>query len=182
MKAMRACALAALLGASAWAAPIGAALAQEAPAAQTSILVLDPDRLFQGSKFGQKMLAEHQVAREALAADNRRLEAELEAEEQRLTDIRSETPPEDFAEMANAFDDRVQEIRRDSDRRVNDLERERERLPIEFLRTVEPIMIALMEEIGGEVVLDRRTVMFRAGAIDVTDRAIARIDAELGAQ
>lgn len=161
-------------------APLPAA-AQDVGIAQSEVLVIDPERLFEETEFGQRMAAEHQAAREALAARNRKLEAELEAEEQRLTDIRPETSAEAFREMADAFDARVQEIRRDSERRVRDLERDRERMPIVFLRTVEPVILEVMQEAGGVAILDARTVLFRSDAIDITEMTAERIDAAIGA-
>jgi len=154
--------------------------AQDIGVVQSDILVLDPERLFEQTRLGRNMRAEHQAKREELAARNRKLESELEAEEQRLTDLRAETAPEDFRDMADAFDEKVQKLRRDSERRVRDLERERERLPLMFLRAVEPVLTDLMRNASGVVLLDARTVLFRADAVDITDTAIARIDAEIG--
>ena len=112
----------------------------------------------------------------AIERGSTQLLRELEAEEKRLTELRAETSPEEFRDMADAFDAKVQEIRRDSERRVVDLERDRERLPIQFLRAVEPVLSEVMREAGGTVVLDARTVLFRTDAVDVTETAIARID------
>ncbi len=151
--------------------------AQDTGVARSDILVLDPERMFEETALGREMLAEHQAERDALAAQNRSLEAELEAEEKRLTDIRAETSPEDFRELADAFDARVQEIRRASERRVRDLERDRERLPAEFLRQVDGVILEIMSAAGGIVLLDQRTVILRADVIDITDRAIEGIDA-----
>ena len=116
------------------------ATAQEIGTVQSEILVLHPEHLFEKTKLGKRMLADHQAKREELAARNRKLEAELEAEEKRLTELRKETSAEEFRDMADAFDEKVQKIRRDSQRRVSDLERERERLPLAFLRAVEPTL------------------------------------------
>lgn len=158
-----------------------ASLAQDPRAFQSDILVIDPERLFEDSSLGRQMLAEHQEKRDALAAANEKLAAELEAEEQRLTDIRANTSPEDFRDMADAFDARVQEIRADSERRVRDLERARERLPTQFLSQVDQIILDVMRASGGIVLLDQRSVILRADVVDITDRAIARINAEFGA-
>ena len=147
---------------------------------QSQILVLDLERLFEESLLGQRMISDHKTEREAMAARNRKLEAELEAEEQRLTGLRAETSPVKFRELADAFDAKVQKIRRDSERRVLDLERDRERLPIAFLRQVEPVLTQVMRDVGGMVVLDARTVLFRAEAVDMTDTAIVRIDKVIG--
>ncbi|MEM7597455.1 MAG: OmpH family outer membrane protein [Pseudomonadota bacterium] len=155
-------------------------VAQDLGVLRSDILVIDPERLFEGSELGQKMLADHQNEREALAAANEELAAELEAEEQRLTGIRAETSPEDFRAMADEFDARVQQIRADSERRVRDLERKRERLPVEFLGQVDQIILDIMRAAGGVVLLDQRSVILRADVVDITDRAIARINDEIG--
>ena len=156
------------------------AVAQGVGVVQSDILVLDPERLFEESLLGKRMASEHQAAREALAAENRKLEAELEAEEQTLTDLRAETSPEEFREMADAFDAKVQEIRRNSERRVLDLERDRERAPLFFLRAVEPILVEVMREAGGVAIIDARTVLLRADVIDITEIAVSRIDEAIG--
>lgn len=158
----------------------GSADAQDIGIVQSQVLVLDPERLFEKTLLGRRMLAEHQAQREDMAARNRKLEAELEAEERRLTGQRSGLAPVKFRELADAFDEKVQNIRRDSERRVRDLERERERLPVVFLRQVEPVLIEVMRDSGGVVLLDARTVLLRADAIDVTDTAIARVDGAIG--
>ena len=156
------------------------AQAQNVGIVQSDVIVVDPERLFELTQLGQAMAAEHQAAREALATRNRAIEAELEAEEQRLTDLRADTPPEEFSEMADAFDARVQDIRRDSERRVRDLERAREQLPITFLRLVEPVLQSVMREAGAEVMLNSRTVLYRSASVDITEVAAQRIDAAIG--
>ena len=156
------------------------AVSQDVGIVQSGILVVDPERLFEDSDLGRKMLSAHQAEREALAAENQTLAAELEAEEQRLTDIRADTSPEEFRDLADAFDERVQQIRADSERRVRDLERKRERMPVEFLNQVDQIILDIMRASGGVVLLDQRSVILRAEAVDITDRAIARINEEFG--
>ena len=156
------------------------AMSQDLGVIRSEILVLDPDRLFSETALGRRMLDEHQAAREELAARNRQLEAELEAEEQELTELRADMSAADFRELADAFDDKVQKIREDSNRRALDLERDRKQLPSEFLRTVEPVLTKVMREAGGRVVLNKRTVVFHAEAIDITGLAVAWIDRDIG--
>jgi len=154
--------------------------AQDVGIVQSQILVLDPGELFDRSKLGQAMAAELEAQREALIARNRDLETRLEAEEKALTVQRDATSPEEFRDMADAFDEKVQEIRRESDARVRQWERNRERAPVDFMRRAEPVLVALMREAGGLVVLDRRNVLLQADVIDITDTAVERIDAALG--
>lgn len=179
MRCIRAFLSAALVaGVSLVANPIPS-IAQDVGVVQSEILVVDPERLFSQTRLGQSFVAQLQLERDELIARNRRIEAELEAEEQALTEKRDETSPEEFREMADAFDAKVQEIRRESERRVRDLERNRERAPVDFMREVEPVLVDIMRAAGGVVVMDARNVLLRADVIDITDVAIARIDATL---
>lgn len=161
-------------------APAQSAPAQEMGVVQSDVLVLDPERLFSETLFGKRLNADYLAQREALIAKNRKLEAELEAEEQDLTDLRAKKTPEEFRDLADAFDTKVQKIRADADRAVRDLELSRERAPVTFMRTVEPVLIELMHDADGAVVLDVRSVLLRADVIDITDLAISRIDQRIG--
>ncbi len=161
-------------------API--AQAQSLGVVQSDVLVLDPERLFEETRLGQSMMSDFQEEREALIARNRKLEAALEAEEKELTEKRAETTPEEFREMADAFDEKVQRIRTESDRRARDLERRRELAPARFMRQVEPVLIDILRDGSGVVILDSRSVLLRADVVDITETAIRRIDAEIGAK
>lgn len=156
------------------------ARSQDVGVIQSDILVLDPDRLFSETLFGKRLNEQYLAQREELIARNRKLETELEAEERALTDLRATTEPEDFRALADAFDEKVQQIRRDSDRAVRDLERSRERAPVIFMRAVEPVLVEILQDAGGAVVLDVRSVLLRANVIDITDLAIGRIDERIG--
>lgn len=171
----------ALLAVPAWVAG-GAvpALAQNVGVVQSDILVVDPERLFEDTRMGQAITARLQQEREDLIALNRKLETELEAEELALTEQRDTTSPENFRALADAFDEKVQQIRADSQRRVRQHERNRERAPLDFMRQVEPVLVELMREAGASVVMDRRTVLLQDDVVDITSAAVQRIDATLG--
>ena len=154
--------------------------AQQVGVLQSGILVLDTEGLFEQTLLGQRMSADLQEKREQLIARNRELEAELEAEERALTGLRSEKTPEEFRELADTFDDKVQKIRQQSENAVRALERNRERAPVIFMRTVEPVLVEIMRESRGVIVMDIRSVLLRADVIDITPLAIARINAVIG--
>ncbi len=156
------------------------ALAQNVGVVQSDILVVDPERLFEDTRMGQAITARLQQEREDLIALNRKLETELEAEELALTEQRDTTSPENFRALADAFDEKVQQIRADSQRRVRQHERNRERAPLDFMRQVEPVLVELMREAGASVVMDRRTVLLQDDVVDITSAAVQRIDATLG--
>ena len=161
------------------AALLGAATAG-AQDVRSPILTIDSERFYRDSAFGQRVLQEIETQTTALSEDNQRLQAELEAEEQALTEQRPDMEPEAFRELADAFDARVEVIRRDRDARsraiANLLEQNRDR----FLASAAPVLESIMRDAGAGVILEQRSVFVSANAIDITDLAISRMDALLG--
>lgn len=147
---------------------------------RSPILTIDSERLYRDSAFGQRVLSEIDAQTTQLTDDNRRLEAELEAEEQVLTEQRADLEPDAFRSLADAFDARVEVIRRDREAQSRSiaalLEENRDR----FLSSAAPVLELIMRDAGAAVILEQRSVFVSANAIDITDLAIARMDAVLG--
>lgn len=143
------------------------------------ILTIDSERIFVESDFGRRVAEQIEAQSAALAAENRQIEAALETEERELTEKRAEMTPEDFRELANAFDEKVQETRRaqaEKGRAINTmLEDQRE----VFLNAAAPVLERLMRDAGAAVILERRSVFVSANAIDITDDAIALLNTSL---
>ena len=158
----------------------GQADAQSRPLPPSSVLIIDSERLYAESAFGKRVLAEQQAEAAVLAAEYRRIEAELREEEQMLTEKRSEMSPEDFRMVADAFDTRVEEIRETQQQRENDLialgDSERQR----FFAQLGPVLEAVLRESGALVVLEKRTVFASSSALDVTDRVLEQADLIIG--
>jgi Skp family chaperone for outer membrane proteins len=155
--------------------------AQQIGVIQSDVLVIDPERMLLESDYGKRLQGEIQAERDRLIAYNEKVAQELEAEEQRLTALRSKTPANEFREMADAFDQRVEELRLESERLSRELERRRELIPIQFMRVVQPVLSELLNEANAMVMIDARTVMLHTSAADVTDLAVQRINAAIGA-
>jgi Skp family chaperone for outer membrane proteins len=163
-------------------APVGpnSAPARPADTPRISVVVLDLDALFAGSAFGRRVRDEIEQASATLAAENRRIEAELVEEEQRLTERRAELPREEFEALADAFDSRVEVIRQDQDSKGRAIAQRSERAETVFLDRVNPLLVSLAREVGALVILDRRTVLASADGVDITELALTRIDEVLG--
>lgn len=164
----------------------GPSRAQEANAPgtalpQSPILTVDQDRLFMESLWGKRVAERIETASAALSVENRRIEADLSAEEKELTELRKTIPAEEFRRRADEFDARVGEIRRTQDAkarmisRIHDVERQ------QFFGAALPVMADVLRRYGAIVVLDNRAIFLATDAIDATDEMIAGIDAELGA-
>lgn len=153
----------------------------DSPQAFGPILVLNQDRLLAQSEFGRRIQAELAAAADALTRENREIEARLTEEELGLTELRPTMPPADFALLAEEFDARVEGIRAAQDAKSRDLQAQAEAAQARFFELVTPILLDLVRARGASVLLDNRTVLLSAQGIDVTDAALAAIDAEIGA-
>ncbi len=165
---------------AALALPAGAQSPQiELPA---PVLIIDADRLLAESAFGRAAAGEIEAAVRQLAEENRRIEAELLAEERALTARRAELSPEAFRPLADAFDTKVERLRAEQDEKERALAELGEAGRQRFFAETVPILSAIVRERGALVLLERREVFLSADAIDITDEAIARIDAALPAE
>ncbi len=143
------------------------------------VLTVDQARLFRESRYGQKIIAEIQAELTALETENRRLEAALEAEEQQLTERRATLPAEEFRALAEAFDAKVRDIRAARDAKEREVLVRRDAAQKTFLDTAIPVLAGIMSDLGAVAILDRSAIILSFGPIDITDRAIERIDATL---
>lgn len=141
------------------------------------ILTIDQDRLFQETGPGARSASAIESEVEALAAENARIEDELIAREQVLTERRVTLPPTEFRALADAFDADVQRFRAVQDEKARELNRLRDAARQDFFNDVAGIISDIVRERGALVVLDRRDVFLSADRIDITDEAIARVNA-----
>lgn len=147
---------------------------------QSPVLTIDPDRLFTGSKFGQRVEREYEDAARQLASENRSIESQLTAEERDLTDRRPKLAPEEFRKQADAFDAKVEGIRASQAAKTGDLDRRREAERQRFLQSALPILGDLVRETGAVAILNTQAIFLAFRSIDITDRAIQRIDEKIG--
>lgn len=158
----------------------GGGAAQQLGLPKSAILTIETDRLFSDSSFGRRIANEIEAESAVLAAENRKIEAELTAEEQDLTARRPDMEPAAFRTLADAFDEKVQSIRRTQDAKARALNQKADKARVEFLRAARPVLEAVMREAEAGVILERASVFLSANATDITDLAISRIDAAIG--
>ena len=150
------------------------------PPPRLPIVVVDQERLFDNSQYGQRVLAEIDDRSTALAAENREIEAELTAEEGELTEIRKTASRDAFRDMATAFDERVSAIRAEQDAKLRAVSRLRDEARQTFYGLIGDVLRDILSERGALVLLDRRAVLSTVDAADITAQAIQRIDDEIG--
>lgn len=144
------------------------------------ILTVDSERLFVESAYGVRVAQDIEAGQSVLLAENRKIEAELEAEEKRLTELRADMEPGEFRAVADAFDERVQGIRLQQDGKARAIAETRDSQRTVFFQAAQPVLAELMREAGAEILIERRAVLISSNAIDVTDRAIERLNTAIG--
>lgn len=157
----------------------GQAQAQDVAA---PLLTLDQDRFFLESDFGKAAIERERVTTTALEQENKRIEAQLIAEEQALTEERKTLPPTEFAAKAEAFDQKVERIRTEQDAKARKLTETRDTDRKAFLQAAVPVLGKLLGKKQATAILDKNQVILSLSAIDVTDEAIAAVNEALAKQ
>ena len=153
----------------------------EARAAQRlPFVTVDQDTLFVQSKYGQRVQRELDAARTELASENRQIEADLIAEELDLTERREKLSSSDFSALARAFDTRVKRIRAEQDSKSTALQRKLDQERKTFLAKLGPVLADIMSRLGAVALVDRNAILLAVDEIDITDEAIAAMDAAIG--
>ena len=144
------------------------------------VLTLDQDRLFNASEYGKRVERDYETAAKALTEENARIEAELTKEEKDLTVERPSLSPEAFRKLADAFDQKVQAIRKAQTEKNTELLRQREAERRSFLQIVVPVLANLVHDLGAVAILNSQAVFLSFKGVDVTDRAIDAVNAKIG--
>ncbi|ABA78867.1 outer membrane protein [Rhodobacter sphaeroides] len=156
----------------------GPAQAQsEAPQVPAGVAVIDQGRLITDTAMGRALEQRFQAASRALIAENREIEAALEAEERALTVRRANIEPAEFRRLASEFDAKVEGIRNAQEAKSRTLTRQRDEERQRIVEQALPILARLMQDREALVLIDRASVVISRDAADITDEAIARLDA-----
>lgn len=139
--------------------------------------ILDQDRLLRGSRLGQQILDGIHAAEQRLAEENQRLFDQLTAEESALTEARPTLSPEEFRSRADAFDARVEAIRAQRAQASQDLTTWSEGEAQRFFNAALPVLVQMMNDEGLLALIKPETVILGSDWLDITDAAIARVDA-----
>jgi len=143
------------------------------------LLILDQDRFFLESDFGKAAVERERAATATLEQENKRIEAELVAEEQALTEDRKTLPPKEFSAKAEAFDQKVERIRSEQDAKARKLTGTRDDDRKAFLQAAVPVLGELLGQKKATAILDKNLVIVSLTAVDVTDEAIAAVNEAL---
>ncbi len=170
--------LGAMVGATCVAPPVVGQVAPNFPIYQNApeVVSVNRERLIQSSEFGKALVESLAARQKALVEENDTLAQDMEREERELTDVRKTLTSEEFSPLAEAFDEKVKEVRRQQDQKAVELAQALEGARFSFFRQAERVIAQLMKENGIVFVLDESAVWISQGG-DVTNLVIERLDA-----
>ena len=144
------------------------------------VLVLDLQMLVRDSQRGQKLIADKEAVNLAFQRGERERVIALEAEERDLAERRASMPEDEFAVLANAFDEKVVASRQAAAQRNQQLQQQISALDAEFQAEFGPIVVQIMRERGAGVVLQKQVVFVNGVSADITADVISRMDKAAG--
>ncbi|VDC31589.1 OmpH family outer membrane protein [Pseudogemmobacter humi] len=152
-----------------------------APDRLVPVLTLDQDRMFRESAWGADAVRRAEAAAAALSAENRGIEQDLEQEERALTEKRAQMTPQEFAPLARAFDERVEEFRQSQDAKSRAISRRLDEDRQRFRELAVPVLVELLGDHGAVVIIADDAVILSLTSADVTDEAVELMDLRLPA-
>ncbi|SFI76302.1 OmpH family outer membrane protein [Celeribacter neptunius] len=141
------------------------------------VLVFDRARVLSQSQAGQDLEARAEAERSALLAENDKIYADLEAEEQAIADMRDSLSDEDFKARAQAFDAKVTEVRAEQDAKGKELQTFYDTRLAQLEQDMNGVLTGIARDYGAVLMFERGQVYLMSGAIDVSAIAIDRLDA-----
>ncbi|WP_341365735.1 OmpH family outer membrane protein [Yoonia sp. BS5-3] len=144
------------------------------------VLIINSDRLYFETLYGRRLAADLAAEVTEVQLENDRIVQTLTEEERSLTLRRPDMTPEEFRAEADAFDAKVQEVRRARDAKNLELQTASAEARAIFEERVQGIIGNVMLARGAAMVVEERSVLLSVQSANITDDVIARVDAVLG--
>ena len=151
-------------------------LTNTALAGSNGILIVDLDRAYNLSKFGQLIRKNFQLENQSFNKENSTILESLKEEEIKLTKDRESLSPEDFAKAAEAFDTRAVAIRAVRLEKIRIVDERFQGLKPLFFDRIRPIIVKIMREYDASVILEKNSVVWSLASIDITNVIVERVD------
>lgn len=160
-------------------APLAAA---PAFAQNANVIVVDSGQILGQSAAGRDMTQRLEAIAQQMQGELQPEQTALQQEQQALAQatrgqsdeqVRANTQ---LAQRIEQFNRRAETFRQRQVQMARDLEYTQGQALVEFNRQITPIINEIMAARGATVVLDRRAILHRADAVDVTAEVLARLD------
>lgn len=165
-----------LLGAVAATGLSALALSVPAAAQDGRVLVISRQRILRETIAGRALRENEVRLNTDFEARVDALKARFELEEQELARVRPELDRDEFDARASAFDLKVREARRETQRQAAAIQGSLRDARDTLVRELAPILVEVMREQGADVMLDEDQILIASPTIDMTERVIELFD------
>lgn len=145
----------------------------------TVIIVVDLQRILREASAVQALQQQVGAAREAFQAEIRQREEELRRLDQELARERATLPPEVYDERRQSLADQLAALQSDVQERRQQLDRAMNEGMRQVQSELLPILQAITEEHGADLMLAKTSIVLVRPEYEVTDDALARLNARL---
>lgn len=157
-----------------WAATVAA---QSGP----SIGFVSRERIIRESSVAKRLGAAENAITQQLQSSVDSARQALDAEEADLARLRGELSPEEFERRATAFDKRIRAVRQSTQERATVIQRQFQEARARLVGALPPVLEQLRLEAGLDIILGSDQVLAADVALDLTERAIDLLNAEVDA-
>jgi Skp family chaperone for outer membrane proteins len=162
--------------------------AQEATQAQNTtkvqdaqvlpIIAFDRDRIQANARMGIALALQIDQLQQEIVAQNAQIFKDLEAEETEIAVLKKTLSEEDFTARAKNFDDKVTKIRAEQAAKAKEVEAQYELSLRAFEQNLNVVLAGIAGDFNAVAVFERQQLYLMSGAIDISDEAIKRLDAQ----
>jgi outer membrane protein len=144
--------------------------------AQTSIAVVDVQRLLTESEAAKSIQKQVQAKREKFLTVLSAQERELREMERELVEPKSDIPKERQAENKKAFEERFQQTRQMAQKARHDLDAATAKAMAQLRDAVYEVVGAIADERGYTLVLAKQNVVIGDKSIDISEESLNRLN------
>jgi Skp family chaperone for outer membrane proteins len=143
------------------------------------VIVVDFQSVVRNSAAARSIQDQINDLRRGYQQEFGRIEEELRAAETELTEARGTLSQEDFIDRRRAFEERVVEAQRAAQARRAALDEALNRAMDEVRQALVEVIAEIARESGADLVIDRAQVVLVDSGLEVSEEALAELDARL---
>lgn len=152
--------------------------AQQSDLSGPVVLVVDMNRLLNGSASGLEIKRQADALRNQYNREMESRRQSLRAEEEEMVSLRETLERETFNLRAEEFEQKVGALKRDARDMSSLLQRAVFRETEKLRDAATAVLIEIMGERNGQVLLEKSEIVLSANELDITEEAIRRLDAK----
>lgn len=150
-----------------------------AQAAETSIAVVDVQKLMTESKAAKDIQQQMQKKKDSFLAELSKEETELRDKEKKLVAEKANLSEEEFAKKAKEFEQKLIETRKAAQGKKRTIDEASAKALAKLRNEIYKVVEVISAEKGYNLVISRQYVVLGEKSIDISDEAMTKLDAAI---